>query len=126
MVVNTSEDLIDTLISSKPIFSNRPMLRRALSTRAAGTETTEQTTSETQPEAKYLTARGVLREISRESTSKGLYRITREDRWICIVKSGTLDLGAYTGKAVQVWGLETPSEGWSLRTINVSRVKLQE
>jgi uncharacterized protein YgiM (DUF1202 family) len=106
------------------------------STTSADTEATEKTTSETQtnaateqeeqPEAKYLTARGVLREISRESTSKGLYRITREDRWICIVKSGTLDLGAYAGKSVQVWGLEAPSEGWSLRTINVSRVKLLE
>ena len=109
------------------------------SRKPTGTETTEEATSETEPdttteqreqpdepEAKYLTAKGVLREISRESTGKGLYRITREDRWICIVKSGTLDLAAYAGKSIQVWGLEAPSEGWSLRTINVSRVKLLE
>ena len=73
-----------------------------------------------------LVAVTATREISRESTGKGLYRITREDRWICIVKSGTLDLAAYAGKSIQVWGLEAPSAGWSLRTINVSRVKLLE
>ncbi len=79
-----------------------------------------------QEHTKYLTAKGVLREISRESTKAGLYRITKEDRWVCIVKSATLDLGTYAGKAVQVWGLEAPSEGWSLRTIVVSRIKLLE
>lgn len=92
-----------------------------------GDETESATTAE-QEEAtpNYLTAKGVLREISRESTAKGLYRITREDRWICIVKSATLDLGAYAGKSIQVWGSEAPSEGWSLRTIDVSRIKLLE
>jgi len=93
-----------------------------------GTETKVETeTQQDKPEPpKYLTTKGVLREISRESTKKGLYRITREDRWLCIVKSAKLDLGAYAGKAIQVWGLEAPSEGWSLRTINVSRIKLME
>jgi len=98
---------------------------------ASGTsegEAEAETTSEeqTEPAPKFLTAKGVLREISHESTKKGLYRITKEDRWVCIVKSGTLDLGAYAGKAIQVWGVEAPSEGWSLRTISVSRIKLQE
>lgn len=104
-------------------------------THAADTTTTSDESDETesgttteQEEAtpKHLTAKGVLREISRESTAKGLYRITREDRWICIVKSATLDLGAYAGKSIQVWGPEAPSEGWSLRTIDVSRIKLLE
>jgi SH3-like domain-containing protein len=81
---------------------------------------------QTTPEPKVLTAKGVLREISRASTSKGLYRITKEDRWVCIVKSATIELGPYAGKAVQVWGPEAPSEGWSLRTISVSRIKLLE
>ena len=92
----------------------------------AGSATEETTEEETTPEPKYLTAKGVLREISRASTSKGLYRITKEDRWVCIVKSATLELGPYAGKAVQVWGPEAPSEGWSLRTISVSRIKLLE
>jgi hypothetical protein len=30
------------------------------------------------------------------------------------------------GKSVEVIGVEAPSEGWSLRTINVSRVRLVE
>jgi uncharacterized protein YgiM (DUF1202 family) len=92
------------------------------------TETATETATETQtePEPKYLKATGVLREISKESSRKGLYRVTKEDRWLCIVKSGTLDLGAYVGKSVEVIGLEAPSEGWSLRTINVSRVRLVE
>jgi uncharacterized protein YraI len=88
------------------------------------TETSSQPQGEEAP--KFLTATGVLREISHESSKKGLYRITKEDRWVCIVKSGTLDLTAYAGKTVQVWGVEAPSEGWSLRTINVSRIKLME
>lgn len=92
----------------------------------AGSAAEETSEEETTPEPKYLTAKGVLREISRASTSKGLYRITKEDRWVCIVKSTTLELGPYAGKAVQVWGPEAPSEGWSLRTISVSRIKLME
>jgi SH3-like domain-containing protein len=101
---------------------------------AAGTTTQEDTTSETteqgeqpdEPEVKYLKATGVLREISKESTKKGLYRVTRDDRWICIVKSETIDLGTYAGKTVEVIGTEAPSEGWSLRTVDVLRVKLLE
>ncbi len=93
---------------------------------SAGSAAEETTKKQTTPEPKYLTAKGVLREISRPSTSKGLYRITKEDRWVCIVKSATIELGPYAGKAVQVWGPEAPSEGWSLRTISVSRIKLLE
>lgn len=97
-------------------------------TTQGGSETQTGTSSESQGEetTKFLTATGVLREISHESTQKGLYRITKEDRWVCIVKSGTLDLAAYAGKTIQVWGVEAPSEGWSLRTISVSRIKLLE
>jgi uncharacterized protein YgiM (DUF1202 family) len=91
-----------------------------------GTETGTSSESQGEETTKFLTATGVLREISRESTQKGLYRITKEDRWVCIVKSGTLDLAAYAGKTIQVWGVEAPSEGWSLRTISVSRIKLLE
>jgi len=95
---------------------------------SSGDEATSGEASEHQERAKpkYLTAKGVVREISSESTKAGLYRITREDRWICIVKSGTLGLDTYVGKEVQVWGLEAPSEGWNLRTIVVSRIKLLE
>ena len=100
------------------------------------TETTSSTTSNTadtstqteetptEPEGKYLKASGVLHEISKESTLKGLYRIMKEERWICIVKSQTIELGSYSGKTVEVIGTEAPSEGWSLRTINVQRIRL--
>jgi SH3-like domain-containing protein len=97
-------------------------------TAQGGSETPAGTSSGSQGEEapKFLTATGVLREISHESSKKGLYRITKEDRWVCIVTSGTLDLAAYAGKTIQVWGVEAPSEGWSLRTITVSRIKLME
>jgi hypothetical protein len=88
--------------------------------------TTDTDTTPPESEVKYLKASGVLREISKESTKKGLYRITKDERWICIVKSGTLDLGSYGGKSVEVIGTEAPSEGWSLRTISVQRVRLLE
>ncbi|MBN1918287.1 MAG: SH3 domain-containing protein [Verrucomicrobia bacterium] len=97
-------------------------------TTPTSTDTATPTTDTTPPESevKYLKATGVLYEISKESTRKGLYRITKDERWVCIVTSGTIDLGSYAGKSVEVIGTEAPSEGWSLRTINVQRIKLLE
>jgi SH3-like domain-containing protein len=118
------KDVEERLGAARTSEQTQPATDTTGKTTDSTTTTTDTTPAE--PEVKYLKATGVLQEISKESTNKGLYRVMKEERWICIVKSQTIDLGSYAGKSVEVIGTEAPSEGWSLRTINVLRVRLLE
>ncbi len=72
----------------------------------------------------YLTAKGKIQRLSKDSNRPGTHKLVKEGKWVCLLKSDTIELDRYRKKQVQIWGEQASSKGWSIPTINVKKIRL--
>ncbi len=70
-------------------------------------------------EPRYLTARGILT----PAEGREIFKIVQKTRVVCVAKSKTILLKQYSGKPVQIWGMDQYDTSWDVPLIDVTRIK---
>lgn len=110
-IIKKYPDFPEAKIAKKRIEQINNLSKLSIETRVADTPT-------------YLTAKGKIQRLSKGLNRPGTHKLVREGKWICLLKSDSIDLDRYRNKQVQIWGEQISSKGWSIPTICVKKIRL--
>lgn len=77
------------------------------------------------PKVELISCAGVLQDLGVIINRPGTYKLVSNEKWVCILKSPTLDLNPYVNRVVRIEGVEMAiSSSWDVPVVEVKRLQV--